>query len=649
MQDTDYVSRKFRAVLTEVLPHELPIIFTNDFFYLSLIEKNVPPALAECLAELRALKRSDQRKYAKPYEYVIRKDRGGSTFLGLMHPNSQLDAAEFYNAFAETLIAACGISPASLRRPTSIASRTTANRLEDYVKRGEADVHGESEPDTKELRNIVSFFVYRDINLLSKFFDSSMYLSLEKKFSKLRTLDISKCFHSIYTHSVTWAVKNKDFSKENSSLFAFEQQFDRLMQRQNYNETNGIIIGPELSRLFAEVIFQRIDLNVIESAKKSKLNYGIDFEFKRYVDDYFVYANDTEIIDLIEQIIQEEAFKYKLHINEGKSDNFTRPFVTPLSSAKREIHRVMYELKDTVDELHGGLEAEKFRFITRRVKSKTLESRLIIGEHGIGFHNVSGWALSLLRVMIFDLAKSAKGLRDIKEDDDKCGYIERGLHALFSLVFYISSLDIRVTTTYSIGSILTVLTTKGFDKIRKRSDWIDHFVQKEMIDLLVASHSAFYRKMKRSDAVETFNLILLGSHYLGSNFYDRIEVRSVINDILGCDISYFSFITLKFVFLKDKSKFSNELSKLNSKAIDFVKMEKSKLSVDAESYLILSDLLSSPDLTNDEKRNIWSDVLPGSPSNAKLDFLKTRCGFVDWNGIRMTQLLMRRRLRPVYE
>lgn len=35
--------------------------------------------------------------------------------------------------------------------------------------------------------------------------------------------------------------------------------WDKMMQEMNYNETNGIVIGPECSRIFAEVIMQYVD------------------------------------------------------------------------------------------------------------------------------------------------------------------------------------------------------------------------------------------------------------------------------------------------------------------------------------------------------------------------------------------------------
>ena len=43
------------------------------------------------------------------------------------------------------------------------------------------------------------------------------------------------------------------------------------MQRSNYNETNGIIIGWEISRIFSEVILQEIDRKVISLLEEKNL------------------------------------------------------------------------------------------------------------------------------------------------------------------------------------------------------------------------------------------------------------------------------------------------------------------------------------------------------------------------------------------
>jgi hypothetical protein len=640
-------NRDLRAIVTEVLPHELPLIFTNDMFYLSLIEKGVPDDLAKSLSDVRQVPRSDKTKFTKPYEYSIRKERASFTNLAIMHPLSQLKAAEFYDSFAETILAACVISPASLRRPSAVARLATANELADIRPMGEGKVHVEVLPDEAELASIVSFFVYREVNLLAKFFDSQAYLNLEKKYSRLRMLDISKCFHSIYTHTVSWAIKDKSFAKTYSNMFAFEQQFDKLMQQQNYNETNGILIGPELSRIFAEVIFQRIDLNIIKKAEVEKLVYGKHYEFKRYVDDYFLYANDEETLNLVQSIVSSETSIYKMHLNDGKETDLSRPFVTQLSAAKREIQSTMFDLKNVVDDVKVQADGKIYRSVSRRVKNKTLEARLIIGEHGVGFHNVSGWTLSLLRVMAEELVQSANSLG--VDEDERASLIERALWSILSLVFYIASLDVRVTTTYALAHVLAITRRRGYKKLRLRSDWIEHILLKETIDLAISAHGTFFERGRRVDAVESFNILILGAHYFGKMFTSNQSIRGILNDLLNKDLTYFSYITLKFVYLKDKTSFATELSVLNSKAVTRVVADVKQLACITESYLLLADLLSAPDLTNDEKRNLWSLVLPGTPSNAKLDHVAARCGFADWEGLRIGYLMARHRLRPVYE
>ncbi|MEZ0033138.1 hypothetical protein ABIF68_003508 [Bradyrhizobium japonicum] len=100
------------------------------------------------------------------------------------------------------------------------------------------------------VRNPGSFFAYEGYDRFYKFFNSEEFVGLEKKFSLMRLTDISKCFSSIYSHTLAWAVKDVQHGKESTSAVSFANDFDSLMQYANYNETNGIPVGAELSRLF---------------------------------------------------------------------------------------------------------------------------------------------------------------------------------------------------------------------------------------------------------------------------------------------------------------------------------------------------------------------------------------------------------------
>lgn len=125
---------------------------------------------------------------------------------------------------------------------------------------------------------------------------------------------MSKCFDSIYTHSIAWATKTKEHVKSKLQVSStFGQSFDGLMQRANYNETNGILIGPEISRIFAEIIFQDVDRKVEEELAARSKQVGIDYSLARYVDDIFIFAQDIYVAQLVSEIYVDNLRKYNLH------------------------------------------------------------------------------------------------------------------------------------------------------------------------------------------------------------------------------------------------------------------------------------------------------------------------------------------------
>jgi len=85
----------------------------------------------------------------------------------------------------------------------------------------------------------------------------------------------------------------------NKDKETFGYKFDKLLMDLNYNETNGIVIGPEFSRIFAEIILQRIDLHVLRRTEEQGLKHKTDYEVFRYVDDYFLFCNDEHVKDLV--------------------------------------------------------------------------------------------------------------------------------------------------------------------------------------------------------------------------------------------------------------------------------------------------------------------------------------------------------------
>ena len=115
------------------------------------------------------------------------------------------------------------------------------------------------------------------------------------------------------------------------------------MQKMNYNETNGIVIGPEFSRLFAEVILQYIDKCVENDLHEKGYKWNVDYECYRYVDDHFFFYNNKEVLEAARQSYAYHLNEYKMTISNEKTENIDRPFITPISRAKLAIDKLIHD------------------------------------------------------------------------------------------------------------------------------------------------------------------------------------------------------------------------------------------------------------------------------------------------------------------
>ncbi len=316
----DY-SNKYRVLLTEVLPYEVPLPFSNYGFYRWLDNGKKLDAFKGCFSLCN-------RNMVRPFVYQIRREgRQKSRELSVIHPLQQLQIADFYEKHDTRLLYVCSASPFSIRHIEKMSSCV-------FVVENDATFHTETEERKLEIEeNYVderyrSYFSYSKYDYLYKFFESGDYLRLEQKYGWMMTTDVANCFYNIYTHSVGWAVKGKGESKKRMSdkkAKSFEKDFDRLMQECNYNETNGIVVGPEVSRIFAEVIFQRVDIDVLEQLKAMGYKLGSDYEIRRYVDDYYVYSHSRKQLEEILDVIKGKLQMFHLYINPSKTMYCERP------------------------------------------------------------------------------------------------------------------------------------------------------------------------------------------------------------------------------------------------------------------------------------------------------------------------------------
>ncbi|WP_111745655.1 RNA-directed DNA polymerase [Salinisphaera orenii] len=141
----------------------------------------------------------------------------------------------------------------------------------------------------------------------------SIELSLE--YDYMLTTDITDCYGSIYTHSISWALHTKAIAKANKGPNALlGNRIDQHVQDMRYGQTNGIPQGSVLMDLIAEMV-----LGFADEILSAKLPEGLDYKILRYRDDYRIFVKNPNDGDQIVKAITEVTSGLGLKLNPQKT------------------------------------------------------------------------------------------------------------------------------------------------------------------------------------------------------------------------------------------------------------------------------------------------------------------------------------------
>lgn len=625
---------KTRILLTELLPYEVPMLFSNEGFY-QIINKGNYSKFFERIIQLSKAG-GDGKKYGIPFNYDIRKNIEGETrTLSVIHPYCQYYFIELYEKYDSLMLHLCSKSHFSLRRISKVAKFFYSPDFvysEDNHKN--ADLEVEPEVLDAETKYLKSYFTYYPIDLIYKFYDRNEFQRLEQRFNYLMEFDISKCFYHIYTHSVTWAVKDKESAKRNAREISFENTFDKLMQLANYNETNGIVVGPEISRIFAEIILQQVDINVLKKLE-GQYKYGIDYEVRRYVDDYFVFSNDSKILETVKKEFKKELGFYKLYLNPTKSDIKTPPFITSVTVGKRELQELLLSLYDSLFEVKekiavGSDIKENVKVLSRIRRPNSVSQRFIKDFQCIVKRNGLTYDILSKDIIRFFKTKFTNILKEGELEHDK-EVVENLFLVLFDILFYAYSLNINSNTTFKLAQIIVLACKYLENQNAELRHTIYSKISKEA-DFVLTN---FQRKSKTSETnIETLNLII-ALKKLDDNY--ALSVRK-ISEIFGIEgqnnferLNYFHIITLLY-YIENKTEYidlKNQIEKTVEQKFNDNEDPFSK----SEFTMLFFDYINCPFVSDKSKRKILQNS--GYATKNLADKIKEitdqRIWFMNWD------------------
>lgn len=662
-----------RAVLTDTSPSDVPIIFSNDGFYINhhrVVGKqyskfNIVKSLylnliapSEDTDERKEIALSRQNQQSYPMKYKIIKNANSLRTLSLIHPRSQKNYCDIYKDYSDAITYLCGKGSYSIRRPFKVGSAFYDKDDKSINKYKEINIET-LEADLRR-KHASSFFSYSGFDRLYKFFSSARYFDLEKRFSKMWFVDVANCFDTIYTHTISWAIKNKEYVKGfvgNSNQFC--QRIDTVMQRSNNNETNGVPVGAEFSRVFAEIIFQDIDHKVKKSlSNKYGLHIRESYEIVRYVDDYVIFAKSDDVAKRVYDEVEDNLSLYNLYINEMKIDKHDRPFFTYKSRVVVGVNDAVSGLQKSLFTQDGGsnrkaIYPNKINRPDKFEQNFINKIKIMMGNEGVKYTEVSPYVVGVLYKRVLSLVESYNAYtQEEKEDSNLSLKVRDALLVLIRLVFFFYSVSPSVSSSEKIARTIVV---------------IDKFLKKNLSRHLAAYRSVVmsnveklkFEREKNDDrngyiSLERLNIIIATSEF-GDN-YTISKDKLAFSKADPEDVTYFDIVCLLYYF-QDREGYENEREEIIDFAIKRIHKKGFDLLKDAESVYLFLDLLCCPFVKNSTKEEMLSDYFSKFENSldvtavslkSMLEQLSATYWFIKWENLDLLKSLERKALKRPY-
>jgi RNA-directed DNA polymerase len=313
----------------------------------------------------------------------------------------------------------------------------------------------------------------------------SLYLSAD--FDYLFHADIANCYSSIYTHSIPWALHQKDVAKQykqDASLLG--NQIDWTIQNFSHGQTNGIPQGSTLYDFIAEIVLGYADSEL--SKQISKCPEITDYKILRYRDDYRIFTNSKEQGRKILKLLTTVLIELGLQLNTNKS-------------------------VETEDLITNAIKPDKIYWNSEGLSNdKNLQQELLrIHQLSLKFPNSGSLvkALSKYSKKSFKLSQKAKKpliaiVVDILFRNPKC--YPNGMHILSSLIKGLKLKD-KESLLQKINAKFEKIPTTGYYEI-----WLQRLASKidlknkdnlfkEELCLMVQDETANTKKKRSNDSL----------------------------------------------------------------------------------------------------------------------------------------------------
>ena len=539
---------------------------------------------------------------------------------------------EFYDRFKSVMIDFCQRSRYSIRFPHKIAmAQKRPQGFPKYLSDSIQEAHPEE--------SIKHFFAYNYYHNINDFYDDYRFLRAEKKFALMEKTDLEHCFDSIKPEMLSIAMFDCPMNEAKDSMpyefYCLNQEYEN--KPENGKPGEGIVIGPEFSRIYAEIILQRVDVDCEQKLEREGIILNRDYVFYRYVDDGFLFCNNEIVKDRFNEIYVDCLARYGLKRgdkeDDGKHKFFVhRPFLENLTAGKLALVNLIDEkFANRLETFKGFKKIQEGHYDTPTAldyKSFIQGVRAIIQTYGLKYKDVMSFIIGVMDKRLSRLLSEfnnlykqyceAEYMNEISElgRQRKCQY-ERDfmdfLDNLVEVLFYFFSCDPRMSTSTKVVSMINHLQLFVRGKfLFPDGDWSAKFNQRlidEFDERLTAQTQSLFASVVRDSTcfIEMLNFLELQKCMSTAT---QIHPRRLmdLSDKMNSQLNFFSVFQLLH-FIKIDMRYHS----LKEQLLNWIKLKVSTLKnhiemSDTEAVLTFFETLCCPWIDNKTKELMVEEV-----------------------------------------
>lgn len=658
-----HISRsQYRVLVSDVLPYERPLFFTNRFYarflkHYGVVCKNgmlvATKNQTEGLDEMLTIIGGQPDDKRKAFQYTVSKDgEKEGRALTIIHPYHQVRMVEFYNRYKTVLLDFCNRSHFSLRYPYKVAtSQKRPKGFLRYLSDDKKKFHSEE--------SVKHYFAYRHYHNINDFYDDYRFLRAEKKFSHMYKSDLEHCFESIVPESLSIAMFGEEMKHCPGSM---AEDFFKL--NESYlNDKKGIVIGPEFSRLYAEIILQRVDCDTESILYKEGLIHYTDYAFYRYVDDGFLFCNDENVKDRFYEVYDSCLKQYGLK-RKGTSDEqeevdvskkqeyLHKPFLENITAGKLALIELIDRyFENRLETFKGFKKIQCGLYDTPTVlnyKTFIRSVRSIMGTYKLKYKDIMSYLLGCIQKRLGKLLRDfddlyrqysyAEKINRINKDGEeiKMRYereFSEFLENLIEVLFYLYQCDSRMSTSVKTVGIISLLQRFVRGKYRfEDGTWSSKFLPHVIHSLdekITDQTRRMFLDMPNDSTVlmEHLNMLdLQKCMSCGTQLHPNILINKFKDNENWTFFTIFELVH----FIKNDARYQPLREVLNEQISERINRLSREGESDTEGVLTFIEALCCPWLSINAKKE-WLELFKGVDRDKVLSFaLKQKDFFVKW-------------------